>query len=74
VGQLNNYQPAAGAFFVCKSDLSESEIGLEHEKWLNLHGAHLQKRLQTALIFFLSLSSDLMEDAGILTLTLLTLT
>jgi hypothetical protein len=30
--------------------LSEQEIGLGHDKWQDLHGARLQKQLQTALI------------------------
>jgi hypothetical protein len=54
VAQLNsmkNEQPAWRALFACESGLSESEIGLEHDKWQNLHGALLQKQLQTALIF-----------------------
>jgi hypothetical protein len=38
------------ALFACKSGLSEPEIGLEHDKWQNFHGARLQKQLQAALI------------------------
>jgi hypothetical protein len=33
-----------------ESGLSEPEIGLEHDKWQNLHGARVQKQLQNALI------------------------
>jgi hypothetical protein len=32
------------ALFACESGLSEPEIGLEHDKWQNLHGARLQKQ------------------------------
>jgi hypothetical protein len=37
---------AASALFGWESGLSEPEIGLEHDKWQNLHGARLQKQLQ----------------------------
>jgi 16S rRNA U1498 N3-methylase RsmE len=49
---MRNDQPAASTLFAfgCESGLSESEIRLEKDKWENLHGAHLQKQLQTALI------------------------
>jgi hypothetical protein len=58
---MGNDQPALGALFACESGLSESKIGLEHalvlliwqkkhDKWQNLHGACLQKQLQTALL------------------------
>ena len=52
VGQLNNEKlpPALRALFACESGLSEPEIGLEDDKWQNLHGARLHKQLQTALI------------------------
>jgi hypothetical protein len=35
---MRNDQPALSALFACESGLSESEIGLEHDKWQNLHG------------------------------------
>jgi hypothetical protein len=44
---MRNDQPAWPALFACESGLSEPEIGLEHDKWQNLHGARLQKQLQT---------------------------
>jgi hypothetical protein len=48
-GWLNNDQPAWHALFACQPGLSEPEIGLEHDKWQNLHGARfMQKQLQTA--------------------------
>jgi hypothetical protein len=47
---MRNYQPALRALFACESGLSEPEIGLEDDKWQNLHGARLHKQLQTALI------------------------
>jgi hypothetical protein len=48
---MRNYdQPAWRALFGCKSDFSEPESGLEHDKWQNLHAARLQEQLQTALI------------------------
>ena len=34
----------------CESGILEPEIGLEHNKRQNLHGAGLQKQLKTALI------------------------
>jgi hypothetical protein len=37
-------------FLAANSGLSKPEIGLEHDKWQNLHGTRLQKQLQTALI------------------------
>jgi hypothetical protein len=43
---MRNDQPAATALFGCESVLSEPEIGLEHDKWQNLHHA----RLKTAII------------------------
>jgi hypothetical protein len=54
---MRNDQPALSALFACESGLSESEIGLEHDKWQNLHGARLQKQLQTALIISFTLIS-----------------
>jgi hypothetical protein len=54
---MRNDQPALSALFACESGLSESEIGLEHDKWQNLHGARLQKQLQTALILSFTLIS-----------------
>jgi hypothetical protein len=45
-----NDQPAWRALFPCQSGLSEPEIGLEHDKWQNLHGARSQKQLQIVLI------------------------
>jgi hypothetical protein len=47
---MRNDQPAASALFASQSGLSEPEIGLEHDKWQKMHGARLQKQLQTALI------------------------
>jgi hypothetical protein len=47
---MRNDQPAASALFGCESGLSKPEIGLEHDKWQNVHGTRLQKQLQTALI------------------------
>jgi hypothetical protein len=47
---MRNDQPAASALFGCESGFSEPEIGLEHDKWQNLHRARSQKQLQTALI------------------------
>jgi hypothetical protein len=47
---MGNDQPAWCTLFACESGLSEPEIGLEHDKWQNLHGTRLQKQLQTALI------------------------
>jgi hypothetical protein len=48
---MKNDQPPLRTLFACKSGLSEPlEIGLEHDKWQNLHGARLQKQLQAALI------------------------
>ena len=49
---MRNDQPAASALFGCESDLSEPEIGLQHDKWQNLHGARLQKHPQTAFNSF----------------------
>jgi hypothetical protein len=49
---MRNDQPAASALFGCESDLSEPEIGLQHDKWQNLHDARLQKHLQTAFNSF----------------------
>jgi hypothetical protein len=46
---MRNDQPAWHALFACQPGLSEPEIGLEHDKWQNLHGARfMQKQLQTA--------------------------
>jgi hypothetical protein len=52
VGQLNNEKwPTCLAHTLCwELGLSEPEIGLEHDKCQNLHGARLQKQLQTALV------------------------
>jgi hypothetical protein len=47
---MRNDQPVWRTLFACESGLSEPEIGLEHDKWQNLHGVRLQKQLQTALI------------------------
>ena len=42
---MRNDQSAASALFGCESGLSKPEIGLEHDKWQNLHDACLQKQL-----------------------------
>ena len=47
---MRNYQPALRALLACESGLSEPEIGLEDDKWQNLHGARLQKQMQNALM------------------------
>jgi hypothetical protein len=54
---MRNDQPALRALFACDSGLSEPEIGLEHDKWQHLHGAHLQKQLQIAFCHFHLISS-----------------
>jgi hypothetical protein len=41
---MRNDQPAASALFGCESGLSEPEIGLEQDKWQNLHGARVASR------------------------------
>jgi hypothetical protein len=53
---MRNDQPAWRALFASESDLSESEIGLQQDKWQNLHGARLQKQPQTALHVILSVT------------------
>jgi hypothetical protein len=39
---MRNDQSALRAFFAWESGLLESEIGLEYDKWQNLHSARLQ--------------------------------
>jgi hypothetical protein len=53
---MRNDQPAWPALFASESGLSEPEIGLEQDKWPNLHGVRLQKQLQTALHVILSVT------------------
>jgi hypothetical protein len=51
-------QPAA--HFLLQIGPLKPEIGLELDKWQNLHGACLQKQLQ----LFLSLSFDLIRESS----------